>query len=213
LGTIFPVSFTLPTDGLKTYPLREWNWQSAIDTTSLIGIAAVNSTAAAAQCALHVGLSIVQDSVDREDGTVAVSATRISHAIEIAVAGLDQAAERVLAIAAGPERIQHRFRAGDASDRNVGDRRGGHRPCALRETASQTRRESLDGYRAHRTQIRDRVSQALGRVRKAAKERKKKRFTALLHHVDIDLLRLSFYALKRQAAPAVDGVTWQGALR
>ena len=54
-----------------------------------------------------------------------------------------------------------------------------------------------------------RVSQALGRVRQAAKARKKERFTALLHHVNIDLLRLSFYALKRSAAPGVDGVTWQ----
>src|SRR5271167_89940 len=61
----------------------------------------------------------------------------------------------------------------------------------------------------HRTQIRARVTQALGRVRQAAKERKKERFTALLHHVDVDLLRLSFHALKRQAAPGVDGVTWQ----
>ena len=61
----------------------------------------------------------------------------------------------------------------------------------------------------HRTQIRDRVSQALGRVRQAAKERKKERFTALLHHADIDLLRISFYALKRKAAPGVDGVMWQ----
>jgi RNA-directed DNA polymerase len=66
-----------------------------------------------------------------------------------------------------------------------------------------------DQQSTHRTQIRDRVSQALGRVRQAAKERKKERFTALLHHVDMDLLRLSFYALKRQAAPGVDGVTWQ----
>jgi group II intron reverse transcriptase/maturase len=61
----------------------------------------------------------------------------------------------------------------------------------------------------HRTQIRARVSQALERVRQAAKARKKERFTALLHHVDLDLLRLSFYALKRNAAPGVDGVTWQ----
>jgi RNA-directed DNA polymerase len=61
----------------------------------------------------------------------------------------------------------------------------------------------------HRTQIRVRVSQALERVRQAAKARKKERFTALLHHVDLDLLRLSFYALARNAAPGVDGVTWQ----
>lgn len=60
-----------------------------------------------------------------------------------------------------------------------------------------------------RTQCRARVSQALERVRKVARTKKKERFTALLHHVSIDLLRLSFYALKRQAAPGVDGVTWQ----
>ncbi|MGA9244022.1 MAG: reverse transcriptase domain-containing protein, partial [Silvibacterium sp.] len=35
------------------------------------------------------------------------------------------------------------------------------------------------------------------------------RFTALLHHLTVDLLRESFYALKRKAAPGVDGVTWQ----
>jgi group II intron reverse transcriptase/maturase len=46
-------------------------------------------------------------------------------------------------------------------------------------------------------------------VRQAAKERKQKRFTALLHHVTVDLLRDSFYALKRNAAPGVDGVTWK----
>jgi group II intron reverse transcriptase/maturase len=61
----------------------------------------------------------------------------------------------------------------------------------------------------HRTQCRARVSQALGRVRQAAKLKRKERFTALLHHVNPDLLRLSFYALKRNAAPGVDGVTWE----
>jgi len=61
----------------------------------------------------------------------------------------------------------------------------------------------------HRTQCRARVSQALARVRQAARARKQEQFTALLHHVSIDLLRLSFYALKRSAAPGVDGVTWQ----
>jgi RNA-directed DNA polymerase len=60
-----------------------------------------------------------------------------------------------------------------------------------------------------RTQCRERVSQALERVRQAARVRKKERFTALLHHISIDLLRLSFYALKRSAAPGVDGVTWK----
>jgi retron-type reverse transcriptase len=46
-------------------------------------------------------------------------------------------------------------------------------------------------------------------VRKAARERKQERFTALLHHLNVNLLRDSFYALKRQASAGVDGVTWQ----
>jgi retron-type reverse transcriptase len=53
------------------------------------------------------------------------------------------------------------------------------------------------------------VSQGLSGVRQAAKERRQERFTALLHHVSVGLLRDSFYALKRQAAPGVDGVTWK----
>jgi len=53
-----------------------------------------------------------------------------------------------------------------------------------------------------------RVSQGLGGVRRVARERKQERFTALLHHLTVDLLRESYYALKRNAAPGVDGVRW-----
>jgi len=53
------------------------------------------------------------------------------------------------------------------------------------------------------------VSQGLAGVRKAAREHKEMKFTALLHHLTADLLRESFYSLKRKAAPGVDGVTWQ----
>jgi RNA-directed DNA polymerase len=60
-----------------------------------------------------------------------------------------------------------------------------------------------------RTQSRGSVSQGLDRVRHAARQRKKEKFTALLHHVTVDLLRESFLALKRRAAPGVDGVTWE----
>jgi RNA-directed DNA polymerase len=49
----------------------------------------------------------------------------------------------------------------------------------------------------------------LQRVREAAKRDKRLRFTALLHHVSVTLLTDSFYALKREAAPGVDGLTWQ----
>src|SRR5215472_3408031 len=59
------------------------------------------------------------------------------------------------------------------------------------------------------TQSGKRMSQGLRGVRQAARERKQKRFTALLHHLSVRLLRDSFYALKRQASPGVDGVTWQ----
>src|SRR5450432_2520327 len=59
------------------------------------------------------------------------------------------------------------------------------------------------------TQSGERVSQGLNGVRQVAKARKQERFTALLHHLSVDLLRDSYYALKRQAAPGVDGVTWQ----
>src|SRR5215813_12781864 len=61
----------------------------------------------------------------------------------------------------------------------------------------------------HRTQGRERVSQALERVRKAARLRNEEKFTALLDHVNVDLLREAFFALKRDAAPGVDGVTWE----
>ena len=59
------------------------------------------------------------------------------------------------------------------------------------------------------TQSETRVSQGLAGVRQVAKEKKEEKFTALLHHVTTELLRQSFYALKRRAAPGVDGITWQ----
>jgi RNA-directed DNA polymerase len=60
-----------------------------------------------------------------------------------------------------------------------------------------------------RAQIRERVSHALERVRNAARQRKKEKFTALLHHISVETLEVVFYALRRKAAPGVDGVTWQ----
>jgi RNA-directed DNA polymerase len=63
--------------------------------------------------------------------------------------------------------------------------------------------------RMRRTQGRESVSQGLDRVRQVAMQRKKEKFTALLHHVTVDSLRDAFLALKRRAAPGVDGITWQ----
>ena len=59
-----------------------------------------------------------------------------------------------------------------------------------------------------RAQSRVSVSQALDRIRKVAKERKKERFTALFHHISIDLLEEAFYELKENAAPGVDRLRW-----
>jgi RNA-directed DNA polymerase len=59
------------------------------------------------------------------------------------------------------------------------------------------------------TQSGERVSQGLNGVRERARKNQQERFTALLHHVTIGLLRDSFYGLKRKAAPGVDGVTWK----
>src|SRR5271170_5601282 len=60
-----------------------------------------------------------------------------------------------------------------------------------------------------RAQSRGTVSQALERIRQAARQRKKAKFTALLHHISIDALGMAFFALKRDAAPGVDGLTWR----
>jgi len=60
----------------------------------------------------------------------------------------------------------------------------------------------------NRTQSRNHVSTGLQHVRKAARKDKVARFTALLHHVTPLMLRGSFLALKRHAAPGIDGLTW-----
>jgi len=52
------------------------------------------------------------------------------------------------------------------------------------------------------------VSPALERIWQVAKSRKKEKFTALLHHISIDLLDEAFSALKENAAAGVDGLTW-----
>ena len=76
------------------------------------------------------------------------------------------------------------------------------------EGRAQTK-ENIGPSSTSPTQSGKSVSQGRVGVRQAAKERKQERFTALLHHVTINLLRDSFYALQRQAAPGVDGVTWK----
>src|SRR5262245_34045194 len=59
-----------------------------------------------------------------------------------------------------------------------------------------------------RAQNRAGVSQALERIRQAARQRRKEKFTALLHHISLELLEEAFLDLKRDAAVGVDGLTW-----
>ena len=68
---------------------------------------------------------------------------------------------------------------------------------------------NADQQSTRRAQDRESVSQALGRIRQAAKQRKKEKFTTLFHHISVELLRLSFFEIKKDAAPGVDGLMWQ----
>ena len=80
-----------------------------------------------------------------------------------------------------------------------GEGREGRRPT----------KENTGPSAATRTPSRTSASRGLVGVREAARKDRKVRFTALLHHVTVNLLRASYYELKKQAAPGVDGVTWQ----
>ena len=59
-----------------------------------------------------------------------------------------------------------------------------------------------------RAQDRGSVSQALERIRQAARQKRKEKFTALFHHLTIDRLGDAFNELKEDAAAGVDGLTW-----
>jgi RNA-directed DNA polymerase len=80
---------------------------------------------------------------------------------------------------------------------------------AEREEGRTPTRENIEQSRTPPAQDGARVSPGLGGVRQAARERKQERFTTLLHHLTTELLRASYYALKKNAAPGVDGVRWQ----
>src|ERR1700704_3370891 len=70
-------------------------------------------------------------------------------------------------------------------------------------------KENTGRANTRRTPSRVSVPPGLDRVRTAARLDGKERFTALLHHVDAGLLHSAYSWLKRDAAPGVDGVTWQ----
>ena len=83
------------------------------------------------------------------------------------------------------------------------------KPPAESEEARPLIKENTHQSSMLSTQSEVRMSQGLAGVRKAAREGKEMKFTALLHHLTVGLLLDSFYALKRKAAPGADGVTWK----
>ena len=86
--------------------------------------------------------------------------------------------------------------------------KGDGSPAEVVEGRPQTK-ENTQQPNLGRTPSRESRPSGLERVREAARKDRKLKFTALLHHVSIDLLRDSYFSLKKQAAPGVDGVTWE----
>lgn len=78
-------------------------------------------------------------------------------------------------------------------------------PVVERRTEAEGNAEQQNTCRA---QDRISVSHALERIRQVARNKKKEKFTSLLHHINIELLRLAYFELKRKVAPGVDGLTW-----
>jgi len=101
--------------------------------------------------------------------------------------------------------------SGESDERVVPAKRSNNKEQSLTESVegSRSTKGNTEETYTYRTQGRGSVSQGLGGVREAARGDKKRKFTALLHHVTVGLLRDSYNSLKRQAAPGVDGVTWQ----
>src|SRR6516225_4354243 len=86
--------------------------------------------------------------------------------------------------------------------------KSGKTPAEAVEKRPQTK-ENTQQPNLGRTPSRESRPSGLERVREAARKDKKLKFTALLHHVSINLLRVSYNSLKKQAAPGVDEMTWE----
>jgi len=111
----------------------------------------------------------------------------------------------------GDSHETHRH-AGQESDSGVVPMKGSNKegqPTAESLEGRPETKENVQQPHMRPTQGEQRVSQGLEGVRRAAKERKQEKFTALLHHLTINLLRESFYSIKRSAAAGVDQVTWK----
>jgi RNA-directed DNA polymerase len=85
---------------------------------------------------------------------------------------------------------------------------GGCPPEELAEPREGAEGNTIE-HDTRRTPSRESVSHGLDRVRRTAKERRQERFTALLHHIDTEMLRSAYGWLRKEASAGVDGVTWE----
>jgi RNA-directed DNA polymerase len=69
-------------------------------------------------------------------------------------------------------------------------------------------KENAEPQSTVRTQSREAVLQAQVRIQEAVIRNRQSKLTALLHHINVDVLRASFSDLKKTAAPGVDEMTW-----
>jgi group II intron reverse transcriptase/maturase len=103
----------------------------------------------------------------------------------------------------------HVFEESDSGTVPMNHSNNDDKPSAESEEGRPLIEENTHQLHTFPTQSGADVSQRVTSVRQAARRDKKMRFTALLHHLTVDRLRECFYALKRKAAPGIDGVTWK----
>src|SRR5216683_1709511 len=108
-----------------------------------------------------------------------------------------------------PKPMMHERGKSDSAIRAVKPANKAERSAAESVEQRAGTKGNADQQSTRRAQERESVSQALGRIRQAAKQRKKEKFTTLFHHISVELLRLSFFEIKKGAAPGVDGLMWQ----
>ena len=92
----------------------------------------------------------------------------------------------------------------------VAEKRANKAASAATELVEQRggAKENAELQSTVRTQSREAVSRAQARIREAVIRNKQDKLTALLHHINVDVLRASFFGLKKTAAPGVDEMTW-----
>ena len=86
--------------------------------------------------------------------------------------------------------------------------KGARAPAEPPEERASTK-GNPDCQSTRRTQCRASVPQAAARIREAAERNTKERLTALFHHITPEALGAAYFALKKEAAAGIDGVTWE----